>query len=205
MSSASAPGQRRPTYADIQALPDGVRGEIIAGELVAHPRPAIPHARTASGLGGLLEVWFDMGIGGPGGWWIVDEPELSLGIDPDYDPIVPDIAGWRVETVPTLPAAAQMTQTPDWVCEVLSPRTARTDRVLKVPFYGRAGVKHCWLVDPIALSIEVFRNTPEGWLLISTHSGDETIRAEPFQAMEIPLQGIWLRAAEPEAPPAESE
>ncbi len=155
----------------------------------------MPHAKAASDLGVILGAGFRMGIGGPGGWWIVDEPELSLGVDPNYDPVVPDLAGWRVETLPSLPTTPQMHTVPDWVCEVLSPRTARTDRVLKVPFYGRAGVKHCWLVDPIAHSLEVFRNTPDGWLLVSTHSGEDAVRAEPFDAMEIPLDSLWIQPA----------
>lgn len=152
----------------------------------------------ASQLGGLLSVGFNMGIGGPGGWWILHEPELSLGVDADYDPVVPDLAGWRFSTMPRVSTAPQFHVVPDWVCEILSPGTAASDRLLKLPFYGRARVKHCWLVDPIGRSIEVFRNTREGWLLVSTHQGAEELVAEPFGAMTIPLARVWFRGAEPE-------
>ncbi len=194
MSSASHPDKRRPTYDDILALPEGVRGEIIAGELVAQPRPAPPHAGTASHLGGILTTTYRMGIGGPGGWWILDEPELSLDVDPDYDPVVPDLAGWRLSTLPNLPTTAQFHTRPDWVCEVLSPSTAGRDRLQKLPFYGRAGVGHCWIVDPIAHSIEVFRHTDQGLVLAATHVGDEHVALEPFDAVPIPLDKVWIPA-----------
>ena len=119
---------RRPGYADIEALPPNVVGEILAGELVVSPRPAGPHAVAASCIGGYLNHAFELGLSGPGGWWIVDEPELSLGVDPDFDPVVPDLAGWRLETHPERPMSAQMHATPDWVCEVQSPGTARVDQ-----------------------------------------------------------------------------
>jgi len=48
---------------------------------------------------------------------------------------------------------------PDWVCEVLSPSTARWDRVKKVPVYARYGVDWVWLVDPVARTLEVLRQT----------------------------------------------
>jgi len=194
----ATPG-RAPTYADIEALPAHLVGEILAGELVVSPRPALPHANAASVLGMILGAPFRLGIGGPGGWWILHEPELSLAVEPRFDPVVPDLAGWRRATAPTLPLAAQHDVVPDWVCEVLSPGTQRHDRVLKVPFYGRAGVKHCWLVDPLAQTLEVLRLEDARWVLIAAHGGDETVRAEPFEAIEVPLASLWDRG-EPETP-----
>lgn len=183
------------TYADIEALPDHVVGEILAGELVVSPRPAIRHLNAVSTLSALLNVGFHIGLGGPGGWWILREVELSLGVDPRYDPVVPDIAGWRRETTPGLPDVVRVRIVPDWVCEVLSPGTSRHDRVLKVPFYARAGVRHCWLVDPIAQTLEVLRLEGGRWVIIASVGGDETVRVEPFEAIELPLRAIWDRGA----------
>ncbi len=121
MPAEPAAQRIRPTYADIEALPPHVVGEIIAGELVVSPRPAPRHANAASTLGMLLGPPYRFGSGGPGGWWLEFEPELHLGVDADYDPIVPDLAGWRIERMPTLPEAASFEVVPDWVCEVLSP------------------------------------------------------------------------------------
>ena len=188
-----------PTYADIQALPPHVVGEILDGELIVSPRPAAPHARASSTLGALISPAFDLGIGGPGGWWIVDEPELSLGVDPRFDPVVPDIAGWRLETMPTFPTTPQFRTVPDWVCEVVSPGSQRHDRVLKLPFYARAGVTHVWLVDPIARMLEVYRLVGTHWQLAAIFGGEDAVRAEPFDVIEIPLSALWIPTpAEPE-------
>src|SRR5689334_25190870 len=122
------------------------------GELYASPRPAYPHARAAVVLVGKLGGAFDFGDG-PGGWWIYSEPELHFG----DDVLVPDLAGWRRERMPRVPRTPAFTLAPDWLCEVLSPSTARLDRAAKLPVYAREGVKHVWLVDPEARMLEVFR------------------------------------------------
>jgi Uma2 family endonuclease len=111
---------RKPaTYADVLAAPDHVVAEILDGELHLSPRPAPRHAAASSGLGGALHGPFDRGRGGPGGWRILDEPELHLGADV----VVPDLAGWRRTRLPRLPDEAYFTLAPDWICEVVSPST----------------------------------------------------------------------------------
>jgi hypothetical protein len=72
----SAPARRPATYQDVLALPEHEIGEIIDGELIVSSRPAHRHARASSRLGGMLDGPFDRGSGGPGGWIILDEPEL---------------------------------------------------------------------------------------------------------------------------------
>lgn len=198
-------GESRPTYADIERLPDHVVGEIIAGELVVSPRPAPPHAQASSALGYLLGPPFAMGLGGPGGWWIVDEPELSLGVDPDYDPLVPDLAGWRHVTMPDHPETAQYRAVPDWVCEVVSPGSARHDRVLKLSFYARAGIRHAWLVDPMAETLEVFRLEDSAWVRALAAGGPGSVRAEPFDAVELDLAWLWKLRTSDDQPPPETE
>jgi len=190
-----------PTYADIEALPAHVVGEILAGELFVSPRPAMPHATASSALGAILGPAFWLGIGGPGGWQIIDEPELSLGVDPGFDPVVPDLAGWRIEVMPERLETARVSVVPQWVCEVLSPSTQRADRVLKLPFYGRAGVAHVWLVDPIAETLEVFARRDDAWVLAGGHSGDDVVHAPPFDAVPLTLSWLWgRRPPEADAP-----
>jgi len=198
---------RRPTYSEIEALPDHVVGEIIAGELVVSPRPRPRHASITSNLGMLIGPPFSMRLGGPGGWVILDEPELSLGVDRDYDPLVPDLAGWRTETMQTLPTTAQFKVRPDWVCEVLSQSTARRDRMLKLPFYARAGVVHCWLVDPEQQTLEIFENlansdagVPAQWKLVGVFGGREAIHAPPFEVIALDLSLLWGPDALPSLP-----
>lgn len=175
------------TYDDIVALPEHLVGEFVDGELHVSPRPAPKHASASSAIGGELWAPFQRGRGGPGGWWILDEPEPHLA----DDVLVPDIAGWRRSRMPRLPEAAFFTLAPDWVCEVLSPSTERFDRSRKLAVYAREGVAHAWLVNPVARTLEVYRNEAGRWLLIATHAGDAVVRAEPFDAVELDLLPLW--------------
>ena len=188
------PDARSATYADLRRLPDNVVGEILDGELHVSPRPAPRHADASSGLGGALRGPFDRGRGGPGGWRILDEPELHLG--PDV--IVPDLAGWRRERLPQLPETAYVAVAPDWVCEVLSPSTASIDRVKKLRSYAREGVPHAWLVDPLARTVEILRLENGRWSIIGMHAGLETIQAEPFEALDLDLSLLFEE--EPDTP-----
>ena len=193
MVNAVDTARRRATYEDLLKVPDTMVAEILDGELYATPRPASPHARAASMMGGDLSGPFDRppgGPGGPGGWWILDEPELHLG--PDV--VVPDVAGWRREKMPVLPNVAAFTQAPDWACEVVSPTTAGADRVRKMRIYARESVGHLWLVDPLAKTVEVYRLENGRWVVASTHTGSESVRAEPFGAVELEIARWWLES-----------
>jgi Uma2 family endonuclease len=179
---------RRPaTYEDLLAVPDHLVAEILDGELYTTPRPAPRHAAASSGVGGLLWGPFDSGRGGPGGWRILFEPELHLA----RDIAVPDVAGWRRERLPRLPDEAFFTLAPDWACEVLSPSTAAMDRVTKLRIYARERVSHVWLIDPIARTLEVLRLEDRRWSIVGTWAGGATLRAEPFEAVEIDLTLLW--------------
>jgi Uma2 family endonuclease len=184
----SAP--RRATYADLAAVPEHLRAQIVDGELVVTPRPGARHAAAASALGEELGPPFKRGRGGPGGWLILFEPELHLG----EHVLVPDLAGWHRERLPQVGDEAFFTLVPDWVCEVLSPSTAGLDRVRKLPVYGHAGVHHVWLVDPAARTLEVLERQSEQWLLLAAYEGGLRVRAAPFDAIELDLGVLWADA-----------
>jgi Uma2 family endonuclease len=181
--------RRRATYDDLLKVADHLVAEIIDGELVTSPRPAPRHARAASSLGGELYGPFDRGKNGPGGWVILDEPELHL----QNDVVVPDIAGWRRERMPELPDAAAFELAPDWVCEVLSPSTAARDRADKVPIYLREGVSYVWLVDPGAQTLEAFKREDVAYRLLGTWRANAVVRVEPFEAFELDLSALWSK------------
>jgi Uma2 family endonuclease len=183
----ATPAKKVATYEDLFSLPPHVVGEIVGGELHVSPRPAARHAHASSRLGGSLDGPFDRGRGGPGGWVLLDEPELHLG----GDILVPDLAGWRRERMPSVPDVANFTLAPDWICEVLSPGTATFDRKDKLPIYAREKVAHAWLVDPILKLLEVYRLVDGHWMLLSTHSNADLVRAEPFDAVELELGALW--------------
>ena len=136
--------QRRPaTYADLEAVPPNKVAELIDGTLYVMSRPAPKHANTSSVLGIEIGGPFQRRKSGPGGWWILDEPELHFpnpAAKDGEDILVPDLAGWRRERMPTLPKTAFFALAPDWVCEVLSESTEEHDRENKLPVYAREGV-----------------------------------------------------------------
>ena len=178
---------RRATYQDVLDAPPHKVAEVIAGTLHTHPRPAARHAWASSRLGGRLDGPFNPGAGGPGGWWIVFEPELHLG----EDIVVPDLAGWRRETMPEYPDGAYFTVAPDWVCEVLSPSTRQLDQGEKRDLFAREGVRHLWFVDPDARTLEAFELREGHWLLLATLVDDVPVSLPPFDAITFPLGALW--------------
>jgi len=179
--------RRRATYQDVIDAPAHMVAEVVEGALYTHPRPAPPHALASSSLGVELGSPFQKGRGGPGGWWIIDEPELHLG----EDILVPDIAGWRRERMPEFPDTAFFTLAPDWVCEVLSPSTRDLDRHGKRPVYAREGVAHLWFIDPVARDLEAFELRDGEWVLIATARNDDPVSIPPFEAITFPLDALW--------------
>lgn len=184
-----APARRPATYDDLLAVPDHLVAEILDGDLHTSPRPAPRHAVASSGLTADLSGPFDRGRGGPGGWWILAEPELHLG----NDVVVPDLAGWRRTRLIEIPAEASFKLPPDWVCETLSPPTERIDRGKKLAIYAREGVPHLWLLNPIAETLEAYRLEQARWLLLVTHVGDVAAAIEPFDAVTLDLWRLWGR------------
>lgn len=180
-------GRERATYADIEALPENVVGEIIGGELHVSPWLATHHTLAASVLSSRLGEAFFLRRGSPGGWILLNKMELHLG----EDVLVPDIVGWRRERMPRIPRTAGFTLAPDWVCEVISPSTAKLDREIKLPLYAREGVRHVWFLDPDARTLEVFRLDGANYSPLATHTDMAQVRAEPFEALELELAALW--------------
>jgi Uma2 family endonuclease len=179
--------RERATYEDLLRAPDDKIAELIDGELFLSPRPRIRHADLSSDLTAVLRGRF--GRGG-GGWHILFEPEIHLG----EDSFVPDLAGWRRERVPELGDVAVIEIAPDWVCEILSPSTARLDNRTKLPKYAYCGVPHAWVIDPVLRNVEVRRLEQGRWSVIAVHAADEPFRAEPFEELEIVLDVEWPSA-----------
>jgi Uma2 family endonuclease len=179
------------TYEDLRQVPDHLVAELLDGELYATPRPRVRHAHAASVLGIEIGGPFSRGRGGPGGWWILDEPELHLRTDV----VVPDLAGWRKERLPAIPDTAFLELPPDWACEVISPSTEGIDRGRKLGIYAREGVSHVWLVNPGSETLEVLALANTRWTLLATHVGAVTVRAEPFEAVEWDLSALWASTA----------
>lgn len=174
-------------YEDVIAAPPDQVAEIVAGDLFLSPRPSLRHSNASSVIGADIHDAFHRGRRGPGGWWILDEPELHLRADV----LVPDIAGWRRERLLHLPDGVGMELAPDWLCEVLSPSTERFDRLDKLPRYALAGVDHLWLIDPLKHLLEVLVRDGTQWVLFETFTGSDVVHAVPFEAVPIELAPLW--------------
>jgi Uma2 family endonuclease len=185
----AAPGLRKTaaTYEDLLQVPEHLVAEILDGELYATPRPTPRHARASSVLGVQIGGPFDIGRGGPGGWWILDEPELHLG----EDVLVPDLAGWRRSRLGALPETAAFTLPPDWICEVISASTEGIDRGKKLAINARERVPYAWLINPTSQTMEVLTLSDDRWMLTVTHVGAVSVRADPFAEVELDLSLLW--------------
>jgi Uma2 family endonuclease len=183
------PAERiKSVYDEFMEVPDTKVAQIINGELHVMSRPRPRHALASSSLGGELFNPFQKGRDGPGGWWILDEPELHLD---NGDVVVPDLAGWRRERMPQLPETPYFETIPDWICEILSPSTARLDRFAKLPLYAKYGVGHLWLIDPELKTLEVYALQGGHWLLLQTLADDAAVCAPPFEAISFNLAALW--------------
>ena len=108
---------------------------------------------------------------------------------------MPDLAGWRRHRY-RVPRTHGHTRAPDWIAEILSPSTARRDRILKLAIYAREAVSHVWLVDPVLETLEVYALRDGVYALVQTAAGEVTARLEPFADEALDLTRWWVRAFE---------
>ena len=184
----TSPVRAPATYADLEAVPEHPVAEIVFGQLVTHPMLPPRHGVAASGLTVIVGQPCQRANGGPGGWVMMNKPELHFG--PHV--VVPDIAGWRRERLVGVVDKDFLEVPPDWACELLSPATERIDRRDRTRIYAAYGVSHLWFVNPLTQTLEVLRRQDERtWILLSTFSGDEAVSAAPFDAITFPLGLLW--------------
>lgn len=169
------------TAADLSDLD---RCEVIGGVIEEKATPSFEHGDAQGMLAGILNGAFRGRPGGgrPGGWWIATEVEIELETHETY---LPDLVGWRRDRVPERPRGRPVRIRPDWVCEILSPSTADRDLGPKHRTFHRCGVPHTWIVDPEHETLTVHRWHPDGYIVVLTAGKHDTIRAEPFESIEL--------------------
>jgi len=181
--------RKKATHDDLHKVPENMIGEIIDGEIIATPRPSRRHGYTTTALGVAIGGRYQFGQrGGPGGWIFIIEPEIGLG----NDILVPDLAGWKRDRFPREEGHNWISIAPDWICEVLSPRTFRKDKVVKMPLYAQHGVQYFWLIDPVAKTLDIFRLEAGRWVVAGLYAENDIARADPFPEVEVDLSFLWL-------------
>lgn len=110
------------------------------------PRPSKNHAIVQHRLGVRLSHYEDR---------LTILPELSLELG--GKPMVPDISVYPKLDIDWYNDEVQLTDPPQLVIEILSPRQPLDDLVRKAQAYLAAGVKSCWIVQPVLRSIVVLR------------------------------------------------
>lgn len=191
MRFVSSTAPRLATYDDLLRLPDDVRAEILAGNVVTSPAPLPRHSKVQRALGRFVGGPFDDddGHGGPGGWWIFVEVDVELG---PHDIVRPDLAGWRRGRLADPGDQRPITVVPDWICEILSPSTASRDRVAKQNLYARSGVAHYWLVDADARTLEALELSGDRWSVAGTYDDTQSARIPPFEQIELSVGRLFL-------------
>lgn len=192
------PARKLARYEDLLALPEGERAEVLSGAVVAMPAPRPRHSKVQRSLGHFVGGPFDDddGFGGPGGWWIFVEVDVELE---EHEIVRPDLAGWRRPRLPQ-PDERPIRVVPDWVCEVLSPSTVARDRVTKRHLYAKRGVRHYWLVDPDARTLEALELRDGRWIDAGTFDDTATARIAPFEAVELAVGRLFLPVTADEPP-----
>jgi Uma2 family endonuclease len=178
-----APQRRLATFEDLIGRDDADRLEIIGGEIVEKAAPSWAHGLTENKLAAAIDPFNRRpGSRGPGGWWILTEIHVGY---PRGEVYCHDTAGWRRDRVPERPAEWPVRIRPDWVCEIVSPKHERTDLVVKPRVLHGAEVPHYWILDPDERILLVHRWSREGYIVVQRAAAGETIRAEPFEAVEL--------------------
>ncbi len=187
----SVPSTKSPaTWADLEAMPEGSRGEIVDGVLLVPPRPDNEHSRVQAGLAHQIGGPFDAdhGFGGPGGWWIF--PEVNVRFSGSRI-VHPDLAGWRRERFPHPWGVRPIDVVPDWVCEIVSRHNASHDRVTKRRLYAEHGVPSYWLVDPEARTLEALALVEGQWRELGAFTDGDRIAIAPFEAVVLDVGRLF--------------
>jgi Uma2 family endonuclease len=178
------------TFADLLALSGDSRSEIIRGAVVEKASPSAEHGESQFTFSTVLGHRFQRRPGGrwPGGWWFGTEINVEYETHEVY---LHDIAGWRRDRVPERPSGRPVRVRPDWACELLSPSNTRRDLVDKYQVLHTSGVPHYWIADPLERTLIVHRWQPRGYLVILTAAAGDTVRAEPFDAVELRVAALF--------------
>jgi Uma2 family endonuclease len=181
--------QRRYTSADLDLLPDieGIRYEIIDGELFVSKAPGLEHQFVCLSLGSALHTWSMPGDRGRA----YSAPGLVFS---DDDDVIPDLVWISVDRLSAgRDASGHITVGPELAIEVLSPGSTneRRDREAKLALYSRRGVDEYWIVDWRQHTVDVFRRGDQGLTRVATLGDDDTLTSPLLPGFELAVSALW--------------
>jgi Uma2 family endonuclease len=172
------------TVNDYMTTPPDKRYQLLDGELILAPAPAMYHQTLILRLASVLHRFVaenDLGRV----WFAPCDVVLS-----NYDVAQPDIL-FVSHARSSIVTEANLQGAPDLVVEVLSPATAQYDRGYKRALYGRHGVREYWLVDPDAEAVEVLTGSEQGLVLFATYRRDDQLTSPLLAGLALAVEEIF--------------
>lgn len=189
----SVPYETKPTkkltYQDYLEIPEepGYRFEILDGILIKEPSPSVIHQRASRKLQRILEDYFEKVD--PEGE-VFDAP---LDVTPlEFNVVQPDLFYVSGEQQ-LIVKEDRIDGSPVLVVEILSPSSARKDRLQKMRIYQKAEVKHYWLVDPKEKTLECFALHDGVYALVASGMEEDIVEHPNFPGLSIPLKSLWSK------------
>ena len=180
---------RRWTVADLEQIEpvDGMRYEVIDGELYVTHAPSWRHQHTASQLNTALQNWSTETQRGT----TLQAPGLVFSAESG---VIPDVVWsswdrlWAAED-----RAGHFTLAPELVVEILSPgsENERRDRETKLALYSREGVEEYWIADPRRQAVDVYRRVGSALELVQTLTGDAVLESPRLPGFRLSVATIW--------------
>lgn len=173
------------TYAEYRALPEnGKRYEVLEGELYMTAAPVLNHQRVLRTLLGILDRHIQATKWGE----ILPAPvELYLDKRNFVEPDIVAVSNARRSIL----REKNIQGAPDLVIEIISPSTARTDRIRKAKLYAKHQIPHYWIVDYADKTLEAFEWSKGGYVLAAALEEDQVFEPSLFPDFKIPLQTLW--------------
>lgn len=150
------PEKARYTYGDYQKLPEGAPYELIHGHLVMSPSPSFQHQTLVLILATALREYIQSQEAGDVS---IAPMDVHLSEDAVVQPDVLYVSPNRSDRI----QEQKINGAPDLVIEVASPSTSHLDVFDKKQLYEAHGVREYWIVDPETKTVEVYRNTEDGF------------------------------------------
>jgi Uma2 family endonuclease len=165
---------------DYEALPDEPRCELIYGRFYLSPSPSRLHQAVMFHLSRILD---DIAMA-TGGYLYVAPLDVNLA---DHSVVQPDVL--YVSEARREILQERIEGAPDLAVEILSPGTARQDRVQKLSLYAESDVREYWIVDPLERQIEFLVNEG-GRYMVEVPAGSE-YRSRVLPEIHLDLPAFW--------------